>query len=144
MAEGRFTVVLRRYGLYFAWIVSLIATGGSLYLSEVLLFAPCDLCWFQRIFMYPQTIILGMASYRGDKNVVRYLLPINIVGGCISLYHYALQKVPAISEFAVCRSVVPCDEDYLNWYGIVTIPLLALIAFVLIALLLWFGGKEEA
>lgn len=126
---------IRQYGLYFAWIVSLVATVGSLYFSEIALYEPCKLCWFQRIFMYPLIVLLGIASYRDDRKIIPYVLPLSIIGGSISLYHYLLQKVPALKPFTPCTRGVPCTGDYINWFGFVTIPFLALTAFVLIT---WF------
>lgn len=70
----------RGFLLYGAWFVSLIATLGSLYLSEIKGFIPCDLCWFQRIFMYPLVLILGIATLQNDWKVVRYALPLSVIG----------------------------------------------------------------
>jgi len=140
---------IRAYSLYLAWVVSLAATGGSLFLSEVMHFVPCSLCWFQRIFMYPLVLLLGRAALRDDRGIVGYALPLSVIGGLISLYHYGKQKIPALAQVLPCTSGVPCDKDYLDWYGIITIPLLALIAFVLITILLLLGktssnGADEA
>lgn len=142
MADNPFLTFCNRYSLYLAWVVSLAAVGGSLYFSEVLHYVPCNLCWYQRIFMYPQVILLGMASYRNDKRLIPYLLPLSVIGGSISLYHYAEQKIPGLAKLLPCTSGVPCNQDYINWLGFITIPLLALIAFVLIASLLWIGRRE--
>lgn len=138
------TAFLRRYGLYLGWIVALAATGGSLYLSEVVGFVPCQLCWFQRIFMYPLAIVLGIASFRQDRAFSIYALPLTVIGGLIALFHYLEQKVPGIGAAAVCRGGgVPCDVEYINWLGFVTIPLFALIAFVLITACLAFAGRAS-
>jgi disulfide bond formation protein DsbB len=138
------SLFLGKYGLYLAWIVSIVATVGSLYLSEVLMYVPCKLCWYQRILMYPLVIILGIASFRHDRSIVRYALPISIFGGSISLYHYAEQKIPALQNDVICRGGVPCSIDYLNWLnGVVTIPFLALIAFILITLLMLYVRKAS-
>lgn len=139
----KFSEFCRRHCLYLAWFVSVIAVAGSLYLSEVLHYEPCKLCWFQRIFMYPQLFLLGIATYRGDKRIIPYVLPLCLIGGSISVFHYAEQKIPALSNFASCTIGVPCSKDYLNYFGFITIPLLALIAFILIAVLLWYGRKEN-
>jgi len=128
--------MLNRYGLYFAWIVALVATGGSLYFSEVVGFVPCKLCWVQRILMYPQVILLGIASYRSDRNVIHYALPFTFPGIFIALYHYLEQKVPALRVDAVCAGGVPCSGEYINWLGFVTIPFLSLTAFILITFFL--------
>lgn len=130
------------YGLYMAWAVSLVAVGGSLFFSEVLRYEPCKLCWFQRIFMYPLVILLGMACYKNDRRLIPYLLPLSIIGGMISLYHYSEQKIPGLAKLLPCTVGVPCNEDYINWLGFITIPFLALIAFILITCLLLLGREE--
>jgi disulfide bond formation protein DsbB len=118
-----------------AWGISLIATLGSLYFSEVMKFVPCELCWFQRIFMYPQVILLGMAAIRKEYYIARYSLVLSIVGGLISTYHYLIQKVSFFQDNAISCGNVPCTGQYINWLGFITIPFLALTAFILITLL---------
>ena len=139
----KFLSFCKRNCLYLAWFVSLVAVAGSLYLSEVLKYEPCKLCWFQRIFMYPQLILLGIATFRGDKRIIPYVLPLSLIGGSISIYHYAEQKIPALSKILPCTIGVPCNKDYLNFFGFITIPFLALIAFALISILLWCGREKE-
>ena len=115
----------------FAWLVAIVATGGSLYLSEVLGWTPCELCWYQRIFMYPLAIILGVAVLQKDPQVHRYVLPMTMIGGAIALYHYLLQW-GIVQLSATCGiDAVSCVQGD-KWFGFITIPLLALIAFVLI------------
>lgn len=118
--------------LFLAWAASLIATMGSLYFSEILKLIPCDLCWLQRIFMYPLSIILAIAVVRKDYFIYRYVLPLSIIGGLFSSYHYLIQKVPALAEQANTCGIVPCTGEYINWLGFITIPFLALIAFSII------------
>ena len=126
----------RGFGLYTAWLVAVVATAGSLYFSEVRLFVPCALCWYQRILMYPLVILLGIASYRQDRSIVGYALPLSVLGMGVSMFHYLEQKVPGFRPPSICRSGVPCSQEYINWLGFVTIPFLALIAFTLITVLL--------
>lgn len=134
---------LNEYALYLAWIVSLIATLGSLYFSEIKGYIPCELCWYQRIAMYPLSIILGIAAYENDNNMKKYVLPLSIIGGLISIFHYLEQKVPAMSAIETCKRGVPCNVDYINWLGFITIPFLAFIAFSLITLIMIFIKKEN-
>ncbi|MFB5196861.1 disulfide oxidoreductase [Neobacillus sp. KR4-4] len=131
--------------LLLAWIAAIIATLGSLYFSEVMHFIPCMLCWYQRIFMYPLAIILGVAVYRNDRGIYKYALPLSIIGLLIAGYHTLLQKIPYLQQFEMCTTGVPCSKDYINWLGFVTIPLLALIAFtvITICLIIISRGKEE-
>ncbi|MCZ8513199.1 disulfide oxidoreductase [Paenibacillus filicis] len=143
MLGGKIKTVCKEYGLYLAWIVSLLAVGGSLFFSEVMGYIPCKLCWFQRIFMYPLVILLGMACYKNDRSLISYILPLSILGGMISLYHYSEQKIPGLAKILPCTAGVPCNTDYINWLGFITIPLLALIAFTLISLILWVGRLQK-
>ncbi|MFK9089928.1 disulfide oxidoreductase [Bacillus salipaludis] len=132
--------------LLLAWLAAIVATLGSLYFSEVMHFIPCTLCWYQRIFMYPLAIILGVAAYRNDRGVYKYVLPMAIIGILISGYHTILQKIPYLQQFEMCTSGVPCSKDYINWLGFITIPMLALIAFIIITIsmvVLARSQKEE-
>ncbi|ETT87487.1 disulfide oxidoreductase [Viridibacillus sp. FSL R5-0477] len=126
--------------LLFGWITSIIAMMGSLFFSEKMGFIPCTLCWYQRILMYPLVFFLGMAFYRNDKAIYKYVLPMSTFGMLLSGYHYALQKIPSMHEFSTCTNGVPCSGQYINWFGFVTIPFLSFIGFTLITismLVLW-------
>jgi disulfide bond formation protein DsbB len=118
--------------LYGAWLIAITATAGSLYFSEVRSFVPCALCWWQRILMYPLVVVLGVATFRQDTGVWRTALPLSVLGLGTSTYHYLIQKVPGFAPPASCASGVPCNAQYINWFGFVTIPLLAGVAFALI------------
>lgn len=141
--------VLGKFGLYFAWIVSIVATGGSLYLSLGLGYPPCDLCWYQRIFMYPLVMMLGIATYRQDQKIQIYVYPLVAVGGLLSIYHYLVQKVPYFANAQQCSSAISCVGDPLyTWtkgtlLEFLTVPLLALIAFLFIFLFLLFSNKDS-
>ncbi len=122
------------FGLYLAWLVAIVATAGSLYFSEVRHFVPCSLCWFQRIFMYPLVIILGIASFKQDKKMTTYVLPLSIIGMLIAIWH-VIEENTGIS-IGMCNVGVPCTVKYINWLGFITIPVLSLTAFTLITLVL--------
>lgn len=132
--------------LYAAWVVAIAAMAGSLYFSEVRHFVPCTLCWWQRILMYPLVPLLGIATFRQDRGIWRYALPLSVVGLGTSTYHYLIQKVPGFAPPASCAIGVPCSAAYINWFGFVTIPLLAGTAFLLItvALVLLARGERSA
>lgn len=141
--NGKFRSFLYEYAIYFAWIVAIVATAGSLYLSEILHYEPCKLCWFQRIFMYPQVILLGIAAYRNDRSILSYAIPLSVIGGCISTYHYAEQKLPALAKVLPCRVGIPCNTSQINLLGFITIPLMALTAFILIIVFLSLGREKK-
>ncbi|MCJ8007661.1 disulfide oxidoreductase [Lederbergia wuyishanensis] len=143
MNKSKSSFSFQQLALYFAWIVSMVATLGSLYFSEIRLYIPCELCWIQRIFMYPLTIILGIAAFYNDINIKRYILPVSLIGGTISLYHYLVQKVPGFESIKPCVQGVPCNVQYINWFGFITIPFLALIAFTLISIFMILMFRHE-
>lgn len=129
----------RRLPLFIALLAAWIATLGSLYFSEIAGFVPCKLCWVQRIFMYPLAAILLVAVVRrDDDDVPYYVLPLSLIGMGVSTYHYLLQKTDLFTESAVCSGGVPCSIDYINWLGFITIPFLALTAFVIITISMVF------
>jgi len=121
----------RHIALFAAWV----ATCGSLFFSEVLGWRPCALCWYQRILMYPLAMLLAIGIIRRDRGLHLYVLPFSIAGMCISLYHYLLIKTDWFPPPA-CAVDVPCTVDYLNWFGFINIPFLALAAFLIITCML--------
>lgn len=132
--------------LLFMWVVSLAATMGSLFFSEIRHYEPCELCWIQRIFMYPLVLILGIAYVQKNARIAVTTATFSIIGGAISLYHYGLQKVSFLSENAPSCGRVSCTGEYINIFGFITIPFLALTAFILIAItsfMLLRALKEE-
>lgn len=84
--------------------------------------------------MYPLVIILGIAAVRKDYSQSLYILPMSILGGVISIYHYMIQKTAFIKNAGNSCGVIPCDVQYINWLGFVTIPFLAFTAFTLITI----------
>ncbi len=122
--------------LYPAWLVAIVATLGSLYFSEVRHFTPCPLCWYQRILMYPLVLLLGVATYRQDERSFAYTLPLAVGGFIVAAYHVLYENVPAVRGMGVCAGGVPCDVKYIEWLGFITIPVLSLTAFTIIAGLL--------
>lgn len=118
--------------LFTGWAASLIATLGSLFFSEVMKYEPCELCWYQRILMYPMVILLGVAYVRKDFKAALYTLILSGIGLAVSLYHYSLQKISFLSETAPSCGRVPCTGEYINWMGFITIPFLALSGFIII------------
>ena len=134
------------YELWAAFVVSAIATGGSLFFSEIAGFVPCELCWYQRICMYPLSIITLLAAIANDHRIARYLLPLPIVGACISVYHLMVEN-GVVGQSNACLVSAPggCATKWINEFGYVTIPTLALTAFVLLIELLGLaaiGGGE--
>lgn len=133
--------------LFISWAASVIAMFSSLYFSEIRQYEPCTLCWYQRILMYPFVVLLGIAIVRKDYRISIYSMVLSAIGGCISLYHYLIQKVAFFADHAVSCGKVPCTGQYINWLGFISIPFLALTAFIIIficSFLLWRTSREAA
>lgn len=131
--KDKFIAKVRPLLLPFALTVSLVATLGSLFYSEVLGFEPCKLCWFQRILMYPQPVLYLVAHLKKKKDVYLYTLPLSIIGIVIASYHYLLQR--GMSPLTPCGTVgysVSCSTTFVMEYGYITIPMQSLTAFLLL------------
>lgn len=134
-----------RDALRIAFGVSLVATLGSLFYSEIAHFTPCLLCWYQRIFMYPQTILLGLAIWKKDKGIALYSLTLSIIGAGIAGYHYLLQR--GVGPELPCAAVgysEACSQRFVMTFGYITIPLMALTAFLLIIVSMLSLRKKSA
>jgi disulfide bond formation protein DsbB len=120
------------YELWLAFLVAAVATGGSLFLSEIAHFVPCELCWFQRICMYPLSITTLLVALANDHRASRYLLPLPVVGAGVSVYHLLVEN-GVVRESQACLVSAPggCTTKWINEFGYVTIPTLALTAFAL-------------
>src|SRR5262245_62132167 len=94
--------------LWFAWIVALVCTLGSLYLSDVAHFIPCKLCWYQRICMYPLAVLLLVAAFKRSALIARATLPLIAIGAAISTYHYLLERFPSLEGAGTCDPAAPC------------------------------------
>lgn len=130
-------------GLSLGWGMALVATGGSLYFSEVAHFIPCELCWYQRIAMYPLVVILGIAAVRGDVGVRRYVAPVAVIGAAISIWHIGVERLPGLPTGS-CSVSAPCDLIWVERFGFVTIPVMALAGFLAILTLLFaYAGRGD-
>jgi disulfide bond formation protein DsbB len=120
----------------FAWIVATVTTLGSLYYSEHAGFIPCELCWYQRIVMYPLVIVLGVAMLRRDRAVWITTLVFVGIGAPLSLYHWLVERVPAFEESSSCSPITPCSTPWFEKLGFVTLAWMAMSAFLLIGVLM--------
>ena len=123
--------------LFLCWLLVSVSTTGSLFFSYVMEFAPCVLCWYQRICLFPLVIILATGLFPYDKNVVKYALPLAIAGWLTACYHTLLYAGIIPESIQPCTRGVSCTEEYINLFGFVTIPMLSLLSFsIIIALLI--------
>ncbi|MGE7924741.1 disulfide oxidoreductase [Viridibacillus arvi] len=115
--------------LFSAWLISIFATIGSLYFSEVLHYKPCNLCWYQRIVMYPLTLLFGIAIIKKHQWISYYSMFLSVIGILFSAYQYLYSFFP--TDIVSCGSA-SCKEEYINIFGFITIPLLSLTSFIII------------
>lgn len=131
---------ISKHALVLMLIVACTATIGSLFLSEIAGWTPCKDCWLQRIFMYPQAVLLAIALWKRDRHIVLYILALSSIGAVLSIDHYADQIeatffAPPVDPLVPCdASGVSCSTTYTFRFGYITIPMMALTAFVLNAL----------
>lgn len=124
------------------FLTASIATLGSLFFSEIMQFIPCNMCWYQRIFMYPLVIIFLINLLYPDDKVYKYAMPIVVVGLFFAIYHNLLMFGIIPESVVPCVQGVPCSTEYINWLGFITIPFLSLVAYSIIFISL-LGLKKE-
>ncbi len=137
--RGVFTV---RMALSGGLAVALASTLGSLGYSEIYDLEPCRLCWYQRIAMYPLVVILAVALVKADRLVWRYVVPLSGIGAIIAIIHLLEQWTPA--EMGACGLGVPCSVRYVEEFGFVTIPFMALAGFAIIMSFMWLAATSTA
>ena len=122
--------------LFVTWLLVSISTAGSIFFSYVMEFAPCVLCWYQRIFLFPLVIILAVGLLPFDKSAVKYALPLAIAGWLTALYHNLLYSGIIPESIQPCSKGVSCTEEYIDLFGFLSIPMLSLLSFSAIITLL--------
>ena len=130
--------------LFLCWLLVTVSTLGSLFFSYVVGFAPCVLCWYQRIFLFPLVILLAMGLFPFDKSVVKYALPLAIAGWLTALYHNLLYSGIIPESIQPCSQGVSCTEKYIDLFGFITIPMLSLLSFsTIISLLIYLQRRTS-
>jgi len=115
--------------LFSAWLITAVATVGSLFFSYVMGFAPCVLCWYQRIFLFPLVIVLARGLFPLDRAVVRYALPLASLGWLVAGYHNLVYAGIVPESLQPCTQGVSCSEEYLELFGFLSIPMLSWLGF---------------
>lgn len=135
-ALGAVRAVMAGQGLALAWLVATVATAGSLWLSEGAGFPPCRLCWYQRAAMYPLVVLLGIAALRRAHRIRPLVLVMVAVGATVSTWHVLIERYPSLESSTGCALANPCSIRWIEEFGFLTIPAMALLAFALIATVL--------
>lgn len=120
---------LRRHALAAAAAVAATATAGSLYYSEIAQFAPCELCWWQRLAMYPLAVLLTVAAVRRDDGIRPYAQVLAGLGLAVSLWHVGVQRFPSLAGTTSCSAEASCTVQWVDVFGL-SIPAMAACGFV--------------
>ncbi len=128
---------LAKHSIVLSFFIALISTTGSLLYSEVLGFQPCVLCWYQRIFIYPQAMLLGLALWKKDRGIAPYSIALALISGAIGIYHYYGQMFnPSALPCAVIGLTPACSQRFIVEFGYITIPMMSITASVMIVVLM--------
>ena len=130
---------MRQYCLFLAWLIALSALVITLYSSTVLLMPTCNLCWYQRICLYPLVIILGIGAYQNDQRCMIYALPLASIAAGLALYQTILQWFPSLESIGVCGLGPKCSDIHLQLLGFITYPMLSLFASLALIVLLFIA-----
>jgi len=137
-----FATYVRRFTQKAAFLLTVGGVFVTLLYSEVFGFVPCGLCWMQRVFLYPQAIILGVSLYIKDSAAIMYTMVLSVGGLIVGLYQHYLQMGGA--EFVACpTSGGDCSKRILFEYGFMTFPLLSVSLFTFLSALYFYYWKIE-
>lgn len=127
---------VHKYILELLFWGTMAAVVGSLVYSEIVGFPPCDLCWIQRMMIYPQAIILLVAMKKKDKSIIDYLVPLSVIGAVVSLYQSLIQwGISGVSVLGCTAEGASCAKVYVREYSYITIPFMAFSVFVYVIVL---------
>lgn len=129
--------------LFAAWAIATIATLGALFIGEVMGQTPCILCWYQRIFMFPLAVILGVAVFRSDYSVYPYAITLAGAGTLFAFYHSLIYAGIVSEALSPCSQGLSCASTNMTVFGILPLPILSLGAFAGIAGLSHHAKKES-
>ena len=130
--------------LFAAWLLAAVAALGALFLSEVMGLAPCVLCWWQRVALFPLVVILALALFPPDPRVIRYALPLAVIGLLVAGFHLLVMAGVIPEALAPCQQGVPCKTVQITWFGFVTIPLLSFVTFLTLCGLLLVAQRKSS
>lgn len=138
---------IKPYFYPITFLLSVIGMTGSLYFSDFLQYAPCVLCWYQRITLYPIVAISLVSMWRNDWKAYTYILPLSIIGMLIAAYHtfiyYAVNWGFRPDLVIPCQQGVSCTSNYLELFGFVSIPLMSFLAHLAITILMVLAWKVD-
>jgi disulfide bond formation protein DsbB len=136
--------LIQEQPLIISWLIALIALLTTLYLSEILLWPVCHLCWYQRICLYPQVILLGIAAFNNDRSILPYTLVLSSLGLIFAIYQYLMQLFPITFEgISLCGAGPSCATIHIHWLGFMTLPLISAAGFFILVIIQAIGKQSS-
>jgi len=132
-----------KFAMPLAFLIVVFATLGSLFYSDIAGFAPCNLCWFARILMYPLVVVFGVELFQKKEAAHVSGLIFSGIGVVLSLYQYLAQTLSIPLNCGAEETGASCSEIFFTFFGYVTIPMMTLTAFVLIFMLMILHVKRH-
>ena len=124
------------HALAFGFLASLAAISGSLFYSELVGYEPCSLCWWQRVFLYPQVLLFAVALWKRDRGVFKYSAALVLCAGILALYQsYVYMGGTSILPCTALGGA--CSKNYVMEFGYVTIPSMSLTIVLYFLFLSW-------
>lgn len=133
--------LLSRYARELAAAIAVVATLGSLFMSEIAGFIPCLLCWVQRGFMYPLSVVLLLNRRLRVPSL--WLSIWASMGAVTSAYHYAEEHIPALARSSFCGAEIPCSFIWFERFGFITLPFMAFWGFAAVATLMFLDHRRS-
>jgi disulfide bond formation protein DsbB len=133
---------MSKYTTYIAWVLALVGMLGSLYLSDIRHIPPCNLCWYQRILLYPLVLIIPVGIMRKDKKLYQYVLPLTILGMIVAFYHILLQNNIISESIAPCTANIPCNVKSFELFNFLTIPMMSFLTFCAITMCMFLQRRS--
>lgn len=124
-----------KHAILFGFLISVAALVGSLLYSNVIGFEPCELCWWQRIFIYPQAVLFLVALFKKDNGVFKYSIPLSVMGAVVALYHTYIQLGGTTSVLPCTATGAACAKVFVLQFGYITIPTMSLTILAYLLLL---------
>ena len=136
--ENKFLLFFKKFGFYIGFLVSFGAMALSLFYSNVIGFPACELCYVQRIFLYPQVILFGMELYKRDRTMIDFSMALAFFGTITSLFHLYIENGGESSLDCATggKAAISCAARYVYEFGYITVPVMALTTSVFIIILL--------
>ena len=142
--DSKLLNLIGKYGIHLVFLLSLAGVIFSLTYSEIFSFAPCGLCWLQRIFLYPQLILSGIALIKKENLIADYLISLSVFGAVVALYNHYLQiGGPDTIGCLAIGIEADCAKRIIFEFGYITFPLMAFTVFALIIVLMVITRRRQ-